>query len=87
MALTQRGKVHHGGIVFTEPLTLPEGTEVLVSIEPVVPGQQAAPRGGNEDFASLPLFGMWADRQDMTDGADWVRQQRKQWQQRASRPG
>jgi hypothetical protein len=38
-----------------------------------------------DDFASLPFFGMWADREEMQDGAAWVRQEREQWQQRAAR--
>ncbi len=29
-----------------------------------------------EDFASDPLFGMWRDREDMADVADYVRQLR-----------
>jgi hypothetical protein len=30
----------------------------------------------------LPGFGMWADRKDMEDSADWVNKQRDAWQKR-----
>ena len=41
MVLLERGKVKSGAIVFSEPLMLPEGTEVLVQIEPVEAGAQS----------------------------------------------
>ena len=40
-----------------------------------------------DDFASLPFFGMWADRQEMQDSEAYVRREREQWQQRLKRPG
>ena len=36
-------------------------------------------------IADLPFFGMWADREDMTDSVAWVRKDREQWRQRATR--
>lgn len=34
-----------------------------------------------------PAIGMWKDRDDMKDGASWVRQLRQnEWSRRASRP-
>ena len=83
MALIERGKVQGGGIVFSEPLALPEGTEVVVRIEPLT--QPASPGTADEDFATLPFFGMWADREDMEDSAVWVRRERERWQQRTAR--
>lgn len=74
----ERGKVKDGGIVFSEPLTLPEGTEVVVRIEPVEAGPQSA-GPSSADFATMPFFGMWADRQEMSDSAAWVRGEREQW--------
>src|SRR5262245_45119445 len=85
MALRERGKIQAGSIVFPNPLTLPEGTEVLVSIEPLAVKEQTASSDGEEDFAALPFFGMWRERQDMRDSAAWVRKERKRWQQRVVR--
>ena len=39
-----------------------------------------APRAGNKPQATLtdePFIGMWRDREDMRDGASWVRNLRK----------
>lgn len=85
MTLIGRGKVQGGGIVFPEPLTLPEGTEVVIFIEAPAVGQQSGLPGTDEDFAALSFFGMWADREDMRDSAAWVRRERERWQQRAVR--
>lgn len=59
-----RGRVQQGTIVLTTPLDLPEGTEVLVLLEPVevVPSSEPEPR-----FSELPFFGMHADLQDQAD--------------------
>ena len=85
MALRERGKIQAGNIVFPKPLALPEGTEVLVSIEPLAVKEQTASSSTEEDFAALPFFGMWRDRQDMKDSVAWVRKERKRWQQRVVR--
>ncbi len=80
ITVTERGKVHSGSIVLNEPIDLPEGTEVVVRIEPVV-HEQASAVNGNE-FENLPFFGMWADRDEMTDSVAWVGKEREKWQQR-----
>lgn len=85
MAWRERGKVQGGAIVFSEPLALPEGTEVVVYIEPLSAGRQAAAPAGGEDFATFPFFGMWADREEMRESAAWVRREREKWHQRAVR--
>ena len=85
MTLRERGKIQAGNIVFPKPLALPEGTEVLVSIEPLAVKEQTASSRTEEDFAALPFFGMWRDRQDMKDSVAWVRKERKRWQQRVTR--
>jgi hypothetical protein len=69
--------------VFEEPLALPEGTEVVVSIEPLADEVEATDATADEDFTSV--FGMWADREDITDSAAWVHRAREQWQQRVAR--
>jgi hypothetical protein len=85
MPLRERGKIQSGNIVFQKPLALPEGTEVLVSIEPLAVKEQTASSGTEEDFTALPFFGMWRDRQEMKDSVVWVRKERKRWQQRVAR--
>jgi hypothetical protein len=85
MVWIARGQVHNGGIVFVEPLVLPEGAEVIVQIEPLVSAPQAVKDIAGEDFTDQPFFGMWANRKDMEDSAAWVRRQRARWQRRANR--
>ena len=83
--LLERGKVKGRGIVFPKRLTLPEGTEVMVRIEPVVESAKIMARTEDLDLGDLPFFGMWADREDMKDSVAWVRKEREQWHQRATR--
>lgn len=85
MELIERGKVQSGNIVFPEPLTLPDGTEVLVHIEPVTEDKRIAALPDSGSFADLPFFGMWADREEMGDSGDWVRKEREKWHHRMAR--
>jgi hypothetical protein len=86
MEVIQQGKIKEGTIVFEKPLPLPEGTEVVVRIEPIgAPWEPLVPQGKVADFLALPCFGMWADREDMKDSVAWVRREREKWQQRAYR--
>ncbi len=81
--IIEEGKVSNGHIVLSKPLSLPEGTEVRVRIEPVDPvpvdgdDSQNTDSDESEDFANQPFFGMWADREDMRDSVAWVQKQRK----------
>lgn len=95
MIMFKRGKVHNGTLVFAEPLSLPEGTEVFANmtpihdengdiirdepqeLTPVSIGQTETSDEEKEDLLSLPIFGMWADREDMEDSVAWVRRQRE----------
>ena len=86
MIKVERSEVKNGAIVFPEPLGLAEGTRVAVTIEPLPDAEAVAPPAGGGEFASLPFFGIWADRAEMEDSARWVRQEREQWQQRTLRP-
>ena len=81
--MTERGKIHSGSIVLDEPIDLPEGTEVIVHVEPVMHEQPSA--GNGNEFENLPFFGMWADRDEMSDSIAWVRKERDEWQQRLTR--
>ena len=62
---------------------MPDGTEVVVHIEPLAEGQESEVSVGGE-LPAKPFFGMWADRSDMEDSAAWVRSERKRWQRRDS---
>ena len=81
--IIEEGKIINGHIVLSNPLSLPEGTEIRVKIEPVDPVPVNKDDGQNtdsnesEDFANLPCFGMWADREDMRDSVAWLRNQRE----------
>jgi len=64
MVLTERGKIRGGTIEFAQPLSLPEGLEVEVRIEPLAEVNLAVSTK-REDLATLPFFGMWRDREDI----------------------
>jgi hypothetical protein len=85
MGTTYRGTVQGGNIVLTEPVQMPEGTEVIVRVEAAESQQNDIAAKG--DLTALPFVGMWADREDMTDSAAWVRRERDKWQQRTGRQG
>jgi hypothetical protein len=85
MTVTERGKVQDGGIVLVKPVPLPEGTEVVVHIEPVQAPEGRGGRQPAEAFTALPFFGMWAARQDLQDSAAHVRKERERWHHRAQR--
>ena len=78
--MTERGKIHSGSIILDEPIDLPEGTEVIVHVEPAV--HEAIGASNGDEFEHQPFFGMWADRDEMTDSVAWVRKERDKWQQR-----
>jgi hypothetical protein len=86
MTRLERGKVEGNHIVFRKPLDLPEGTEVDVHIETI---DSAGTDVSAETalFASLPFFGMWAQREDMFDSAAWVAKERDRWQRRQKPQG
>jgi len=86
MAIIERGTICNGAIALDNPLPLPDGSKVLVKVE-VQPATQSQNQQGNvvPDFAALPFFGLWADRTDMVDSAEYVRQERAKWQHRPYR--
>ena len=61
--IIEEGKISNGRIVLSKPLSLPEGTEVRIQIEPVDPAivsddnSQGKDSDESEDFANLPCFG------------------------------
>jgi hypothetical protein len=76
-----RGRIKNGAIELTDPIDVPEGTEVIVSVEPFT---DLPPHV--RDFLNLPAIGMWKDREDMADSAAWVEQQRAKWRERHRHP-
>ncbi len=82
MALIEHGKVQDGSILLSKPLPLPEGTEVVIHVEPINSARESTTFDEHENFTALPFFGMWAEREDMSDSASWVRKKRKKWRQR-----
>jgi hypothetical protein len=87
MVMVREGRVAQGQIVIPNSVDLPDGTAVRVSIE--VMESPLAPAGSGDaiDYATLPSFGMWADRPDMTDSVAWANQQRDAWRHRAEPAG
>ena len=85
MATIERGRILGSSIVFAHPLGIPDGTEVLVRIDAVSCQDSMCSKQSAETFVSLPFFGMWADRTDIGDSADWVRQERQKWHQPVGR--
>jgi len=85
VALVERGRIRGRSIVFPKPLALPEGTEVVVQIQPSAITTKPAASTDDKEFRSLPFFGMWADREDMQDSVTWERKEREKWQQRTMR--
>ncbi|HPA47641.1 MAG TPA: hypothetical protein PLG59_12230 [bacterium] len=82
MAIVERGVVQGPNIVFPRTLSLPEGTEVIVHIEPVISAPSKEARFDEADFMQQPCFGMWRDRPDMDDAVAWVRKDRDSWNHR-----
>lgn len=82
MDVIQRARIEDGRLVLPEPLPLPDGTMVVVSIHVVEPTEDAPLPDGGVDFGSEPFFGVWSDRDEMADSVAWVNRQRDTWQQR-----
>jgi hypothetical protein len=82
MAVAYLGSVQNGQINFDEEPELPEGAQVIVVV--VKEGQRT---GGRKvltlgDLLDSPLVGMWADREDIVDSAEYARQLREKAQRR-----
>ncbi|MFQ5422591.1 MAG: hypothetical protein ACE5F9_01270 [Phycisphaerae bacterium] len=71
--MTYRGVVKNGVVVFEDEPVLPEGTQV--DVVPVADGDEAG--------ETLPAFGIWRDRGDMSDPAGASRRIREQVERRA----
>ena len=60
MAFVERGKIQDGNILFSKPLSLPEGTEVIIHIEPINTARQSL--ASNERKISLPCLSLGCGR-------------------------
>lgn len=78
MVATYQGRVQDGELRFTQPPQLPEGAQVVLI---VVEADQPKPGLTLGALLDSPLVGMWADREDITESAEFARQLRE----RASR--
>lgn len=79
-----KGKVQNGEIQLEDVDRLPEGAQVVVTV--VVSeqnGEEIQERGitGAEILAS-GLVGMWSDRDDIEDSAEFADKLRRKWERR-----
>lgn len=80
MLTAYQGTVRDGQIRFNNEPELPEGAQVILVVLSLPKEQKALTLGALLDS---PLTGIWADREDITDGAEFARQLRE----RASKRG
>jgi hypothetical protein len=82
MTQTLHGRIECGQIVLDQPLVLPDGMNVVVTVS-----DAACPPAtmSDEEFGALLANPIWKDRQDMADSAAWVRKEREKWHQRPFR--
>lgn len=55
--MTLKGIIRNGRVEVTEPITLPEGTEVVVSTRGVYPPSEASRAGESQRMTSLSSIG------------------------------
>ena len=83
-------KAHFDGktIVPDSHLDLPVDQPVEVEVRLITPAEHTdlpkSPRAGKLDITTLPFFGMWKDRDDMSDSVRWVQREREKWANRLS---
>lgn len=84
MVTAYQGTIHNGQIEFSDKPDLPEGAQVIVVVvgKADEPSEVTKPAGiTGAELAVSEIVGMWADREDITDSAEFARQLRE----RASR--
>lgn len=84
MVTAYQGTVQNGQIHFDDSPELPEGAQVIVLI--VAEGQPTAERKTLTlgELLDSPLVGMWEDRTDIADSAEYARQLRERAARRES---
>lgn len=76
-----QGTVLNGQITLEEKTILPEGAQVIVIVVTDDSSESMSGFTGQELLES-GLVGMWADREDITDGAEFAHQLRERAQRR-----
>lgn len=84
MVTGYEGRIVNGQLEFEDGSTLPDGTRVLVFVTDENDGLPAKGITGAEIMES-GMFGLWADREDITDSAEFVEQLRRKAEQRVNR--
>jgi antitoxin (DNA-binding transcriptional repressor) of toxin-antitoxin stability system len=80
MAAVQfHAQVKDGRIELPPWVAIDDGTEVTVTVPEVPAARPLMP------IEQHPAIGMWAEREDMADSAEWVRAERERWRDRPSR--
>jgi len=76
-------RAHYDGktIIPDEPVNIPTNEPLVVEVS--LKTERAAGKAA-ESITSLPFFGMWADRDDMSDSIAWVTKERERWNERLS---
>jgi len=74
MVTAYQGMIQNGEIRLDDTPELPEGAQVILVV--VGEGQKQKPLTLG-DLLESPLVGMWADREDITDSAEFARQLRE----------
>jgi hypothetical protein len=85
MEIVQNGIIVNGAISLDHPLPLADGCHVVVRVATAATEIPEIMPPSSDEFSSHPFFGQWADRKDIVDSSDYVRQERDKWQQRATR--
>ena len=66
--------------------TATDDSKVTVRIETASQVTESPTKAAHESLQeTFPFFGQWADRTDIPDSAEYVRQERAKWQQRPYR--
>ena len=85
MVVVENGIIISGAISLDHPLPIADGSQVVVRVETAATDPIATALNSSEDLSSHPFFGQWADRKDIVDSSDFVRQEREKWQLRPTR--
>ncbi len=85
MVVVENGIVVDGAISLDRPLPIANGSQVVVRVETATTPHLTENQPSTEDLSAHPFFGQWADRKDISDSGDLVRQEREKWHLRATR--
>jgi hypothetical protein len=77
---TYEGFVQNGQIHLDGDEHLPEGARVIVTLVGDDPGEVRGITG--EELLAAPFIGVWADRDDIGDTAEFAEELRRRWQSR-----